>query len=407
MRRLTGAHRWVVMVAAMVMVAAACSKNTTTTAPPATGPTGATSVTGPTSATGTTSAPPTSVYDVNLKGICPDKIVLQTDWFPEVEHGASYNLIGPGGTIDAGKGTYTGPLKNTGVQLEIRAGGPFIGFSQPTAQMYTDPSIFLAFADTGNQIQTYAKLPAIGIVAPLEIGPQILMYDPAHYNFKTVSDVKKSGATVVYFEGAAFIDYLVGTGQLSKSQLDGSYDGSPARWVSSNGTIVQQGFATNEPYSYEHVIKDWGKPVNYLLLYNAGWTIYQSNIVVRPETVTKFHDCLAKLVPIWQQSEIDYITNPGPTNAVINEIVKKMNTFWVLSKGLDDAADKIMLDQGLVGNGPDSTLGNYDFTRLTTFFNKFVSIEKANGVNIPAGLTPQDIATNEFIDPSIGLPPTS
>jgi hypothetical protein len=399
MRRVSTARRWAMMGTVMVLVAVACSKGS-----PGTPTTPAGTSAPPASSAPASSAAPGSVYDQSLKGICPDKIVLQTDWFPEVEHGASYNLIGAGGTIDASAGTYTGPLKNTGVDLEIRAGGPFIGFSQPTAQMYAKSDIFMAFADTGNQIQTYAKLPAIGVVSPLEKSPQILMYDPAHYNFSTVSDVKKSGATVVYFEGAAFIDYLVGTGQLDKSQLDGSYDGSPARWVSSGGKIVQQGFATNEPYSYEHVITDWGKPVKYLLLFDAGWTIYQSNIVVKPDTVTKYHDCLAKLVPMFQQSEVDYITNPGPTNTLINDYVTKMNQFWKLSTGLDDAADKIMLDQGLVGNGSDSTIGNYDFDRLTTFFDKFASIEKANGQDIPSDLTPQDIATNEFIDPNIGLP---
>ncbi|MFL5796478.1 MAG: ABC transporter substrate-binding protein [Actinomycetota bacterium] len=400
MRRIATARRLAALLGAVVLVAVACSKGTPTSTTPPPG----TSAPATSAPAASTSAAPASVYDQSLKGICPDPIVLQTDWFPEVEHGASYNLIGPGGTIDASAGTYSGPLKNTGVDLEIRAGGPFIGFSQPTAQMYSKPDIFMAFADTGNQIQTYSKLPAIGVVTPLEKSPQILMYNPAAYNFKTVSDVKQSGATVVYFEGAAFIDYLVGTGQLDKSQLDGSYDGSPARWVSSGGKIVQQGFATNEPYSYEHVITDWSKPVKYLLLYDAGWTIYQSNIVVKPDTVTKYHDCLAKLVPMFQQSEVDYITNPGATNDLINSYVTKMNQFWKLSTGLDDAADKIMRDQGLVGNGSDSTIGNYDFDRLTTFFDKFASIEKANGQDIPDSLTPQDIATNEFIDPNIGLP---
>ena len=395
MRGLAIARRLIVLGTAMGLVAAACGGKKAavpTTTPP------------PVVTTPPTSVAPTSVYDVDLKAAgCPDKIVLQTDWFPEVEHGASYQLIGPGGTIDPGKGTYTGPLKDTGVQMEIRAGGPFIGFSSPTAQMYSDDSIFIAFADTGNQIQTYATTPAIGIVAPLEIGPQILMYDPAHYQFTSVSDVKASGATVLYFESGAFIDYLVGTGQLDEKQLDASYDGSPARFVASEGKIVQQGFATNEPYSYQNVITDWGKPVSFLLLHNFGWTIYQSNIVVRPETVTKYHDCLAKLVPMYQQAEVDYINNPGPVNDTILEIVKEMNTFWVDSKGLNDDADQRMRDLGIVSNGPDSTIGNYDFDRLTTFFNTFVPIEKGKGVDIPDSLTPQDIATNEFIDPNIGL----
>jgi hypothetical protein len=344
-----------------------------------------------------------SVYNVNLKGICPDKIVLQTDWFPEPEHGASYNLIGPGGTIDPGKGTYSGPLRNTGVQMEIRAGGPFIGFSSPTAQMYSDDNIFVAFADTGDQIRGYAKLPAVGIVAPLEIGPQVLMYDPAHYTFGSVSDVRTSGASVLYFESAAFIDYLVGTGQLNQQQLDASYDGSPARWVSSGGQLVQQGFATNEPFNYEHNIDGWKKPVKFLLLHDAGWTIYQSNIVVRPQTITKYRECLKKLVPMWQQSVIDYIKNPGPANGVILEMVKQMNTFWVLSPELAQYADQTMQQLNIVSNGPDKTLGNYDFNRIQKFMDTFLPIERTKGVDIPNGLKPQDIATNEFIDPNIGM----
>jgi hypothetical protein len=388
-------RRWAVLISVLALVGGACSKKPTTTPPSVT--------TTPPTTPETTTPAPTSVYDVNLKGVCPDKIVLQTDWFPEPEHGGAYNLIGPGGTIDAGKGTYTGPLRDTGIQMEIRAGGPFIGFSSPTAQMYSDDSIFVAFADTGDQIRGYAATPAIGIVAPLEIGPQILMYDPGHYSFNTVSDVKTAGATVLYFESAAFADYLVGTGQLDESQLDASYDGSPARWVASDGKLVQQGFATDEPYKYEHDIAEWMKPVKFLLLYDAGWTIYQSNIVVRPETITKYHDCLAKLVPMWQQSEVDYIKSSSTINNLLIDIVKKQNTFWSLSTGGVGNAVEQMLDLGIVGNGPDSTLGNYDFDRLTTFFNAFVPIETSKGVDIPSTLTPQDLATNEFIDPNIHL----
>jgi hypothetical protein len=353
--------------------------------------------------TGGATSPGGSVYDVNLKGICPDKIILQTDWFPEVEHGASYNLIGPGGTIDAGKGTYTGPLRNTGVEMEIRAGGPFIGFSQPTAQMYSDENIFIAFADTGDQLKTYATLPAVGVVAPLEIGPQIVQFDPAQYDFNTVSDVKASGATVLYFEGAAWADYMVGTGQLDQSQLDASYDGSPARWVSSGGKVVQQGFATNEPYKYEHDIDGWKKPVDFLLLHDSGWTIYQSNIVTRPDNINKYFECFKKLVPMYQQSEVDYINNPEPTNNQILEIVKAMNTFWTLSPELNADAVQKMRDLKVVSNGPNSTLGDYDFDRIQEFMDTFIPILQGKGVEVAGGLTPQRIATNEFIDPNIGL----
>jgi hypothetical protein len=381
------------MLAALGLVAAACGGDattpTTTTTPPA--------------ATSPAESPAGSVYDVDLTGICPDPLVLQTDWFPEVEHGGAYNLIGPGGTIDGSAGTYTGPLRDTGIQMEIRAGGPFIGFSSPTAQMYADENIFVAYADTGDQIKNYATLPAIGVIAPLEIGPQILMFDPASYDFQTVSDVGDSGATVLFFETAAFIDYLVGTGQLSEDQLDASYDGSPARWVAEEGKVVQQGFATNEPYKYENDIPEWSKPVDFLLLHDAGWKIYQSNIVVRPDDVTARAECLSKVVPMWQQSEVDYITSPDETNGLILQIVEEMATFWTLSEELNTDANQKMRDLGIVSNGPDSTLGNYDFDRIQTFMDEFIPIVTEKGVEVPEGLTPEDIATNEFIDPNIAL----
>lgn len=386
-------HRWLVLAMLFALIAAACGGDEEEAAP----------TTPAEEETAVEEEEPTSVFDVNLQGICPDRIVLQTDWFPEVEHGGAYNLIGPGGTIDAAAGTYSGPLRDTGVEMEIRAGGPFIGFSQPTAQMYADPDIFVAYADTGDQIKTYGTLPAVGIVAPLEIGPQIIMFDPATYQFETVSDVKDAGATVLYFEGAAWVDYMVGTGQLDRAQTDGSYDGSPARFVAEAGGLAQQGFATNEPFKYENDIPEWGKPVDFLLLHDSGWQIYQSNIVVRPETVSEFGECLSKLVPMWQQSQVDYINDPQATNDLILQIVVEMNTFWVLSDALNADAVEKMRDLGVVSNGPDDTLGNYDMDRLTTFFNEFAPIAREAGAEVPEDLTPEDLVTNEFIDESIGL----
>jgi hypothetical protein len=394
---------WMVLAAVTGLVSAACGDDGGTTTSPTSPATTASPTVTATETASPTETEPTSVYEVDLTGICPDTIVLQTDWFPEVEHGGAYNLIGAGGEIDAGAGTYTGPLRDTGVQLEIRAGGPFIGFSSPTAQMYSQEDIFVAYADTGDQIRSFGTLPAIGIVAPLEIGPQILMFDPAQYDFQTVTDVKDSGATVLYFEGGAFMDYLIGTGQLSQDQVDASYDGSPARWVAEQGAVVQQGFATNEPYKYENDIPEWMKPVDYLLLHDAGWRIYQSNIVVRPETVTESSDCLAALVPMWQQAQIDYINDPAEANQVILDIVVAMNTFWTLSPELNDYADQTMRDLGVVSNGEDSTLGNYDMDRVQTFMDEFIPIALDKGAEIPEGLTPEDIVTNEFVNPDLGL----
>jgi len=46
----------------------------------------------------------------SLAGICPDTVVIQTDWMPEAEHGFLYNLVGDGYEMDADKAYVTGPL---------------------------------------------------------------------------------------------------------------------------------------------------------------------------------------------------------------------------------------------------------------------------------------------------------
>ena len=65
---------------------------------------------------------------------CPDPVVIQTDWFPESEHGAMYELFGDGDySIDAENLIVTGTLHDgatdTGIGLEVRTGGPAIGLS--------------------------------------------------------------------------------------------------------------------------------------------------------------------------------------------------------------------------------------------------------------------------------------
>jgi hypothetical protein len=67
-----------------------------------------------------------------------------------------------------------------------------------------------------------------------------------------------------------------------------------------------------------------------------------------------------------------------------------------------DAVNK-MRELKVVSNGPDDTIGNYDFDRIQKFMDTFIPILQGKGVEVAGGLTPERIATNEFIDPSIGL----
>ncbi len=62
------------------------------------------------------------------------------------------------------------------------------------------------------------------------------------------------------------------------------------------------------------------------------------------------------------------------------------------------------MSQGIIANSPDGKLGDFDFDRIQKVMGIVTPIYAAAGKTIKSGLTPQDIATNQFIDPSIHLP---
>lgn len=341
-----------------------------------------------------------------LRAACGSKIVVQTDWFPEPEHGFLYQLAGTNGTLDTKKGHYTGTIKGTGVQLEIRAGGPFTGFQQPISQMYQDSSITLGYATSDEEIQLAKKLPLVSVVAPDEFSPQILMWNPKKFpNVHRFADIKGTGAKVLVFAGGVWVDYLVGRGWVDQKQVDTSYDGSPARFVSSDGAIFQQGFATSEPYQYQHEISQYGKPVSYLLIKNSGYVPYPQTLAVRRADLKKLGPCLKLFVPLVQRAQVAYTKNPKPVNDKLTQIVTALNTFWKLTPGGNAYNSATQRKLGIVSNGPDCTLGNFSMKRLQQVIGQINPIFKAKGLDtINPNLKASDIATNRFVNPKIGLP---
>lgn len=345
----------------------------------------------------------------DLAGVCPETIGIQTDWNPEAEHGALFQLFGDEVDIDGEQKSASAPLVaagdvDTGVRIEVRTGGPAIGFQTVVSQLYQDPALLLGYVSTDESLQNSGEFPTKAIVAPLDINPQIIMWDPVTYpDVRTIADLKATGARVRYFETGAYMQYLLNSGQLDPAQVDGSYDGSPANFVADGGASAQQGFASAEPYIYENEVGEWGKPVAFELVHDAGWQPYAAALAVRADEFEANRACFEKLVPIVQQAQVDFVTDPAETNELILRLVEEYNTGWVYSAGVADFSVRQQLELGLVGNGTDETLGNFDLDRVTTFLDNAYPVYEANGDDPAPGLTPEDLVTNEFIDPSIGL----
>ncbi len=138
------------------------------------------------------------------------------------------------------------------------------------------------------------------------------------------------------------MEYFVQSGILSADQVDGSYDGTPAAFVAAGGADAQQGFGSAEPYIYENEIAEWGKPIAYEYINDAGWENYGESIATRPENIETYADCFALLVPILQQSTIDYLSDPAETNDLIIRAVQEFNNGWVYTPGVAEYAVNTM-----------------------------------------------------------------
>ena len=100
--------------------------------------------------------------------------------------------------------------------------------------------------------------------------------------------------------------------------------------------LFQQGFVTNEPYSYENLIAAGRSRWSSLLVHDTGFEIYQSALSVKPETITEKADCLKAIVPMFQQSLVDYINEPGGRRTPSSpRSSPSMDQFWQISDELN------------------------------------------------------------------------
>ncbi|MFD3505838.1 nitrate ABC transporter substrate-binding protein [Nocardia sp. NPDC058666] len=342
-----------------------------------------------------------------LAGACPATVVVQLQWAPETDSGPIFGLLGPGYTVDADNNKITGPLvangKDTGVKLEIRAGGPAIGFQTVPSQMYVDSSITLGLAHSEHAISAAGKQPIVAVTTLLRNSPQMLMWDPkTNPDWKGIADIGKSGKPVVVSKGQLYPEWLIARGLVQREQIDASYDNSPSRFVT-DPSFAQQGFANAEPFTYEHEVRAWNKPVGYQMLKDVGYEGYARTVNVRADKLAELRPCLQKLVPMIQQATASFKADPKHVNEVVVDVVEQNPKLNPYSIELAEFGSKALIDGGLIGNDTDGVLGSFDEARIQRIIDEFGPILRAGGANVPTGLTAKDLVTKEFLDPAISV----
>ncbi|MFL6129833.1 MAG: ABC transporter substrate-binding protein [Mycobacteriales bacterium] len=340
----------------------------------------------------------------SLAGVCPATVAVQSNWWPQAEDGALFHLLGGELAVDKARKRVSGRLVaagvDTGVRLEIRSGGPANGFVPAVSTLFTDSSVLLGTADTDQIAQVAARQRVRAVVAPMERSPVVLMYDPAQHSFSSIADVGRTDTRVLYFQGATYMEYLTGSGLLKRSQVDAGYAGTPDRWVASRGSIVQQGFLTNEPYAYEKELPAWHRKVAWLLVADAGYPVYPETLTVRADREPELAPCLKRLVPLIQRSAAGYLADPTATNALIVQLAEDFDAYPYSTQRAAYAV-RVMRANGIVGDGPNRTIGDFDLARVTRLLSIVRPVFARARQPVPAGIAAGDLVTNDYIDPAV------
>lgn len=355
--------------------------------------------------------PPQGEQAYELAGVCPNPVVIQTDWNPEAEYGATYNLIGNGYNVDTKRGLARGPLvvdgKHTGVDVEVRLGGPQVKFTPVAELMYRDKGITLGFANTDQVAGFYAKWPTISVVAPMELSPFGFFWDEEENpTWNILADIGQTNAPILYATQVEVqMQFLIGSGIVKQSQVRDTYTGDPSQFIQADGKVVSQGFATAEPWLYENVYR-YPRKIGFALLSDAGYDAYSQTLAIRSGDKDKLAPCLRRLVPLVQRSIAEYATKPDRTNRLIVDLVQRYNNGWSYPAPLADFSIQQQRLLGITDNGVDGrTVGEFNMERVDRILSILRPIH--SGVlnqDLPEDLTAAHLATNEFIDPAIRIP---
>lgn len=354
------------------------------------------------SASSDTTAAAATATGVSLVDVCPATIVVQTDWFPESEHGGIFQLIGDDAVASKDTGAVSGSLvvngEPTGVNLEIRAGGPFLE-SPVVTEMYQDNAITFGYVGTDVAITRYNDAPTLAVFNALNINPQVLLWDATkHPEAKTIADAAKTIKTFFVYGDPAWLRYFEAQGLIQKDQVDSNYKGN---LLLSTEDAAHQGFATSEPYKYAN-LESGAITTGYQLIHDAGWNSYAQNLAIRKDRLEELRPCLEKIVPVFQQAQLDYIADPTRANAIILTTVATYDSWWTQSEGDVANGAASQKDMGIVGNGETPTFGDLEEARVNDFIAKATPILREQGLEI-ADIAAGDITDNSFLDTSIAF----
>jgi NitT/TauT family transport system substrate-binding protein len=278
-------------------------------------------------------------------GLTP--VRLQTDWYPQPEHGGFYDA------------QIRGYYKEEGLDVTILPGGPYVN----TAQLVSAGTVQFGMGSSDNTLESIGNgVPLVAVAATMQHDPQAIM---VHQDSPVHSFQDLDGHAVAIRLGAStWFEYLVKRYQLRNvREIPATY--SVANFLQ-DPAYIQQIFVTSEPF----FARQAGAPVRALLISQAGYDPYrvfltsQSFLQQHPEIVAKF---VRASLRGWR----DYLVHPDDINAAIGKLNPAMSLpqMEFTYEGLRD-------QHFITGDAPNGAdLGRFDPARWTTMYQQLLDLK--------------------------------
>ena len=293
------------------------------------------------------------------------KVVLQTDWFPQAEHGGYYQAFA--------KGYY----EQAGIDVDIWSGGPGAGIKLKVVRGDAD---FGMMRSDDLILAAGVGMPVMIVAATMQHDAQGLMVHDSS-PVRTFKDL--DGRTVIGNVGMAYFPYLEKKFGITIQRRQNTYGLGE---FLANPDTVQQCLITSEPFFAEQN----GRKVRTLALSSSGYDCYQM-VFTRRELVRSSPDVVRGFVQASIRGWKDYLENdPAPANALILKRNPQM-TRELLAFSRGELIRQAFV-RGNPANGED--IGQISLERLTAEMNTLLSLKI---LERPVDIS--SIATNEFCRP--------
>jgi NitT/TauT family transport system substrate-binding protein len=276
-------------------------------------------------------------------GLTP--ITLQTDWYPQPEHGGFYQA------------QLEGLYKAQGLDVTIAPGGPY---SISDTKVSLNQAQF-GLASSDRVLTSVARgLPLVAIAATMQQDPQGFM---VHANSPVHTFADLDGHTVAVQPSASFFEYI-----LNRYHLHNVRE-TPATFSVANflkdPNYIQQCFVTSEPYFAEKA----GAQVRTLLISSSGYQPYRVFFTSR-RFLAQHPDIVQKFVTASLQGWQDYLRDPTQANAEI----ARLNP--AISPGqMRFTVQTLKAGHFIEGDGtPDSHLGHFTAQRWATTYQQLLDL---------------------------------